>query len=65
MTSLINTLSEMKVSVTSIIAASAVASPAWLPWLQTVSVVAATIMPILGVIYLSTQIIQAWTKKKR
>lgn len=35
---------------------SAVTSPAWLPWLQNVSEVAAMLAPILGAIWLIVQI---------
>lgn len=38
------------------IAAGAVASPVWLPWLHTTSEIAATIAPILGLIWLLVQI---------
>ncbi len=39
------------------VAASAVTSPIWLPWLQSFSDAAALIAPILGVVWLSVQII--------
>lgn len=35
---------------------SAVTSPAWLPWLQNVSEVAAMLAPILGAVWLIVQI---------
>lgn len=38
-------------------AVAAVASPVWLPWLHTASEVAATIAPILGVVWLVVQIV--------
>lgn len=38
------------------IASTAVTSPAWLPWLQNVSEVAAMLAPILGAIWLIVQI---------
>ena len=41
---------------TTAVAAGAVASPFWLPWLQTASEVAATVAPILGLIWLLVQI---------
>lgn len=44
---------------TTAIAASAVASPVWLPWLQTASQVAGTLAPILGAIWL---LVQIWAK---
>ncbi|QOV06128.1 hypothetical protein CPT_Pasto_054 [Rhizobium phage Pasto] len=44
---------------TTAVAASAVASPVWLPWLQTASQVAATLAPIIGVIWL---LVQIWSK---
>lgn len=49
------------------LAVGAVVSPVWLPLLQSVSNVAAIMMPILGVIWLGTQIIRAWagTDKKK
>lgn len=40
-------------------AAGAIASPIWLPWLQTASELAAVIAPILGVIWL---LVQIWSK---
>lgn len=43
-------------NVTAVIAASAVASPVWLPFLQDVSGVAVIIAPILGTIWLIVQI---------
>lgn len=42
---------------TAAVAATAVASPVWLPWLSTTSEVAAVIAPILGTIWLVVQII--------
>lgn len=44
---------------TTAIAAGAVASPVWLPWLQTASQVAAAVAPILGAIWL---LVQIWAK---
>ncbi len=41
---------------TTAVAASAVTTPFWLPWLQTASETAATIAPILGLIWLFIQI---------
>lgn len=41
---------------TTAVAAGAVASPFWLPWLQTASEVAATVAPIVGLIWLIVQI---------
>lgn len=41
---------------TTAVAASAVTSPIWLPWLQTASEVAAIVAPILGLIWLIVQI---------
>lgn len=46
------------------IATLAVISPIWLPWLQKVSTFAAMVMPIMGVIWLGTQIYHAWVNKK-
>lgn len=42
---------------TTAVAASAVASPVWLPWLHTASETAATIAPIIGLIWLVIQIV--------
>lgn len=39
------------------VALGAIASPAWLPWLNTTAEFAAIIAPILGVIWLLVQII--------
>lgn len=39
------------------VAASAVTSPIWLPWLYSVSEFAALVAPILGVIWLAVQIV--------
>lgn len=50
---------ELLDNATTAIAASAVASPVWLPWLQTASQVAATFAPILGAIWL---LVQIWAK---
>jgi hypothetical protein len=44
---------------TTAVAASAVASPVWLPWLQTASQIAATLAPILGALWL---LVQIWAK---
>lgn len=44
---------------TTAVAATAVASPAWLPWLMTASEIAAIAAPILGVIWL---VVQIWAK---
>ncbi|AMD58899.1 hypothetical protein AWN88_25680 [Agrobacterium tumefaciens] len=44
---------------TTAVAASAVASPVWLPWLHTASQVAATFAPILGAVWL---VVQIWAK---
>ncbi|MBD9511927.1 hypothetical protein IB265_34830 [Ensifer sp. ENS10] len=41
---------------TTAVAASAVTTPIWLPWLQTASETAATIAPILGLVWLLIQI---------
>ncbi|MDW9519138.1 hypothetical protein GOB43_17900 [Sinorhizobium meliloti] len=41
---------------TTAVAASAVATPVWLPWLYTASETAAVVAPILGVIWLLVQI---------
>lgn len=38
------------------VAVSAASSPFWLPWLQSVSEVAAMVAPIVGVIWLVVQI---------
>lgn len=48
---------------TDVIAASAVASPVWLPWLQQTSEVAGLVVPILGMIWLLVQII-GYLKRK-
>jgi tellurite resistance protein TehA-like permease len=48
-------------NVTNAVAATAVSSPFWLPWLQTASEVSAYIAPVLGVIWLAVQI---WAKIK-
>lgn len=50
---------ELLDNATTAIAASAVASPVWLPWLQTASQVAATFAPILGAVWL---LVQIWAK---
>lgn len=42
---------------TDVVAASAVASPIWLPWLQQTSEVAGLLVPILGAAWLIVQII--------
>ncbi|WP_085025252.1 hypothetical protein [Ensifer aridi] len=41
---------------TTAVAASAVATPVWLPWLYSASETAAVVAPILGVIWLLVQI---------
>lgn len=43
--------------ITTWIAAGAIASPAWLPSLQTISQIAALLLPILGVVWLAVQIV--------
>ena len=50
---------------TNIVAAGAVASPAWLPVLELVSEYAALLLPILGVIWLAVQIIFKFRENKR
>jgi hypothetical protein len=42
---------------TAAIAAGAVASPVWLPWLEAASSTAAMIAPILGTVWLVVQIV--------
>lgn len=42
---------------TTAVAASAVASPVWLPWLYTASETAATLAPIIGLLWLIIQIV--------
>ena len=42
---------------TTAVAASAVASPIWLPWLAPASEAAAAVMPLLGAVWLVVQII--------
>jgi hypothetical protein len=42
--------------VTTGIAAGSLASPFWLPWLKTVSDVAALLLPIFGLVWLVVQI---------
>ncbi|RVH83132.1 hypothetical protein CN074_25150 [Sinorhizobium medicae] len=53
---------------TTAVAASAVATPVWLPWLFSASEVAAVIAPILGVVWLLVQItsksIEAYRKMR-
>jgi hypothetical protein len=51
--------------ITNGVAGAAAASPLWLPWLQSVSNVAALVAPILGVVWLGTQIYVAWRGKKK
>ncbi len=41
------------------VAASMATSPIWLPWLETTSQVAASLAPILGLVWL---IVQIWAK---
>lgn len=50
---------EMMENTTTAAAAGAIASPIWLPWLQTASEISAVIAPILGVIWL---LVQIWAK---
>ena len=49
-------LAETGVWPSNVVAASAVASPVWLPSLQTVSEAAALALPIVGVVWLVIQI---------
>lgn len=42
---------------TAAVAATAVASPVWLPWLEAASSTAAMIAPILGTVWLVVQIV--------
>lgn len=49
-------LAETGVWPSNVVAASAVASPVWLPSLQTVSETAALVLPIVGVLWLMIQI---------
>lgn len=44
-------------NMTAVVAVSAVASPAWLPWLHVASDGAALIAPLLGTIWLIVQIV--------
>lgn len=44
-------------TLTTTVAAGAVASPVWLPWLTTASEYAAVIAPILGALWLTVQIV--------
>jgi len=43
------------------IAGTAVASPAWLPYLEGVSQIAALLLPVVGVVWISMQV---WAKIK-
>jgi len=49
--------------VTTGVAAGSLASPFWLPWLQTVSDVAALLLPIFGLIWLVVQILTRLLRK--
>jgi hypothetical protein len=49
--------------VTTGIAAGSVASPFWLPWLQTVSEIAALLLPIFGLLWLVVQILTRLLRK--
>lgn len=48
-----------------VLASGAVTSPFWLPWLQTFSETAATLAPILGLIWMTVQIITTLVKTFR
>jgi hypothetical protein len=48
---------------TTVVAAAAAASPAWLPWLKSFSEIAALLLPILGCAWLVVQFI-AWIRRK-
>lgn len=52
-------------SATAAIAATAVASPVWLPWLEAASSTAAMIAPILGTIWLVVQIVAKVNEMRR
>ena len=47
------------------VAPAAVASPLWLPMLQTVSQGAALVLPILGVIWIVIQVTDHFNKKRK
>lgn len=48
---------------TNALAVAGLITPVWLPWLRDVSDMAALWTPILGAIWLITQIIKAWGRK--
>lgn len=50
---------------TDVVAASAVASPIWLPWLQSTSEIAGLLVPILGAAWLIIQIIGYISRKDK
>lgn len=50
---------------TTAVAAGAVTSPFWLPWLHTASEIAATVAPILGAIWMVVQITTTILKARR
>ena len=55
-------VTQVKPMITNAVAAAALVSPVWLPWLDKVSELAALMIPILGAIWLITQISQSWLK---
>ena len=52
-------------TLTSAAAGIAITSPSWLPVLQSASVVAGTLLPILGAIWLIVQIVSKIVETKR
>ncbi|SFZ81645.1 hypothetical protein SAMN02983003_0612 [Devosia enhydra] len=55
----------MQNSLTNATAGAAVASPIWLPTLQTVSEIASIVLPILGVLWLVIQIVAKLIEVRR
>lgn len=50
---------------TNVVAVGGVTYPLWMQWVEALSSGAAVIMPILGVIWLSTQIFTTWGRYRK
>lgn len=50
--------------ITTAVATASVAAPVWLPWLKTVSDLAALLLPIFGVAWLIVQIVSKMMREK-
>lgn len=62
MSNYVDYITQVKPMITNAVATAAIVSPVWLPWLNTVSELAALMIPILGAVWLITQIAQVWFK---